>query len=518
MRRVYSRCRQVVIWLGERDEDILSPFAAVDEHFSEGGDASDLWARNPALCADDLVAHQAKLDGLALPVSELAGLPWFSRRWVLQEVAMAPHAVVVCGAYSIAWTTLANAVRWMVHARFNHSPGYLSQRENPTFHTEAVSNIMMMEYLRRGMVSTLFTILRNTRFCKCSDPRDVLYSILGISSDVDTYGDALVPDYSVGVEEVYRRFVVGSLVEKGSLAPLDVACIPPDEGALDLPSWVQDFSKIIRTGHVVDGWFSASGRSKLRLRFSDADKVLHAFGLVLDVIKRVNPWKDPEEREDQSHLEIRSSVKENGGSDREEEADAGRDTKGESEEGQGQTDQETGAGFEEDGNDDFDGIEEHSLARTWFLSRSRAFAFPNPAQEWDLERWEQFARTMVMDRASGGERVGPGFAQLFRQYVCHYTGAAGYSTEDFVTMDSSVLPWVPTWFLSETESGRFGRVLEHARAGDLVCVLDGAEMPYVIRRCGDGRYRFVCACYVHGLMYGEAFEAATQEHEELTFI
>ena len=41
--------------------------------------------------------------------------------------------------------------------------------------------------------------------------------------------------------------------------------------------------------------------------------------------------------------------------------------------------------------------------------------------------------------------------------------------------------------------------------GDSLVILEGASMPFVIRRLGD-HWRLVGEAYVHGIMYGAAFE------------
>ena len=42
--------------------------------------------------------------------------------------------------------------------------------------------------------------------------------------------------------------------------------------------------------------------------------------------------------------------------------------------------------------------------------------------------------------------------------------------------------------------------------GDVVAVLFGGHVPYVLRRA-EGMYRLIGGCYVHGIMHGEALRA-----------
>ncbi|KAF5611424.1 heterokaryon incompatibility protein [Fusarium subglutinans] len=60
--------------------------------------------------------------------------------------------------------------------------------------------------------------------------------------------------------------------------------------------------------------------------------------------------------------------------------------------------------------------------------------------------------------------------------------------------------------LFATENGRLGLGLHSTREGDEVWILDGCQVPCLLRHTGDGRYKLVGEAYVHGIMHGEALE------------
>ena len=63
-----------------------------------------------------------------------------------------------------------------------------------------------------------------------------------------------------------------------------------------------------------------------------------------------------------------------------------------------------------------------------------------------------------------------------------------------------------------TENLKIGLAPIFARDGDIICLLLGAEAPFVLRRVPDtNKFRFVGECYVHGLMDGEGLIEAMQE-------
>jgi len=55
-----------------------------------------------------------------------------------------------------------------------------------------------------------------------------------------------------------------------------------------------------------------------------------------------------------------------------------------------------------------------------------------------------------------------------------------------------------------TRSGLTGVGPREMLPGDVVALLYGGKMPFLLREDGDGRYKLVSDCYVHGIMDGEA--------------
>jgi hypothetical protein len=53
-----------------------------------------------------------------------------------------------------------------------------------------------------------------------------------------------------------------------------------------------------------------------------------------------------------------------------------------------------------------------------------------------------------------------------------------------------------------TKRGYLTLAPRYTKPGDLVCLIFGAEVPFVLRPDGL-RYRLVGECYVHGMMDGE---------------
>ncbi|KAH8756067.1 hypothetical protein F5883DRAFT_388549, partial [Diaporthe sp. PMI_573] len=54
-----------------------------------------------------------------------------------------------------------------------------------------------------------------------------------------------------------------------------------------------------------------------------------------------------------------------------------------------------------------------------------------------------------------------------------------------------------------TIDGRLGLVPGGAAPGDVVCILQGARVPYIFRPNPDGSHRLIGEAYIHNLMHGE---------------
>jgi hypothetical protein len=68
-----------------------------------------------------------------------------------------------------------------------------------------------------------------------------------------------------------------------------------------------------------------------------------------------------------------------------------------------------------------------------------------------------------------------------------------------------------------TANSHLGSVPGAARAGDKIYLFYGGSMPYVIRPCSGGQYRFVGDCYLHGFIQGEGLPLSV-EPEDFTLI
>lgn len=53
-----------------------------------------------------------------------------------------------------------------------------------------------------------------------------------------------------------------------------------------------------------------------------------------------------------------------------------------------------------------------------------------------------------------------------------------------------------------TAEGHLGYSIGTPASGDFVCLIEGANVPYILRATKNGRYQLIGEAYVHGMMHG----------------
>lgn len=123
---------------------------------------------------------------------ELRQRPWFRRVWILQEVANARKAVVQCGKKSVRAGLFALAPQLMMLEADLHSTSVLDIMPGPLRPTSWGAKS-----------SDLYTLLRRYRAAEASDPRDLIYALLGMASDLHLH-PSVHADYTKHPDQLVR--------------------------------------------------------------------------------------------------------------------------------------------------------------------------------------------------------------------------------------------------------------------------------------------------------------------------
>lgn len=100
MSLIYSGAKQACIWLGEDTDDSTTAIRFIHEIMK--------------LENFDIISEKKENASKWQSLLLLMQRPWFSRRWVVQEIALARSATIYCGNDEIPWTNFAVAVELFV--------------------------------------------------------------------------------------------------------------------------------------------------------------------------------------------------------------------------------------------------------------------------------------------------------------------------------------------------------------------------------------------------------------------
>ena len=188
MARIYGQAQSVCVWIGVGDEyskvafDFIKDEVLRLQHFDE-------------LCENKDYGHKWRA------LLNVMKRTWFSRRWVVQEIALAQQATIYCGDDTISWTDFSDAVQLFVEVEtathrlsevmkmdpdFYHIPGWFE-------YVSALGASLLVE-----ATGTLFRKIKNqdpqplrsleylvssmTVF-QATIPHDTIYSLLAIAKD-----------------------------------------------------------------------------------------------------------------------------------------------------------------------------------------------------------------------------------------------------------------------------------------------------------------------------------------------
>ncbi|KAI3326824.1 ankyrin [Xylariaceae sp. AK1471] len=192
MGEIYKQADRVIFWLGPATYEtnvVMDSLQRLQEESVntrckdwKRADQSwvELWTTlQPLLQTQYPDLETRQREGL----QSLLSRPWFRRVWILQEVANAQAALVCCGKKSVRARFLALAP--------------LLMDVKPDSHCQAVLDIMPGPSRKDSWWNqsrNLHTLLKNFGRSEAHDPRDMIYALLGISSDANN-SNILRPDY-----------------------------------------------------------------------------------------------------------------------------------------------------------------------------------------------------------------------------------------------------------------------------------------------------------------------------------
>lgn len=345
MGAIYRHAKQVAVWLGPETNTSLRAFETLDKIAtilrekrweSRSYDASPPWV-NP----DDFKAVDQKqayrkffLDfrwelGMEA-IEKLFRRPWWQRVWVIQEIALAQEATLYCGCHYSQWDTFDEFLQMIskvsteqvFYNNFDMTENWLEKVHNRL--SGFLPGVMMsnIRHLRNNAHGNhlpeldLVDILNLCRGAMCTDPRDRVYGVLGIFTATASNHQLRRPDYTISVTQLYSAVASEKLLRDRTLDIFSM--ITPDHLELPekksnacfqrdyyLPSWTPDWG-VLGHSSVQEAKIRPEGdkdtsqklfcaaldrRSPIPFSLSSSGLVLTLHGVKVDIISEISSSK-----------------------------------------------------------------------------------------------------------------------------------------------------------------------------------------------------------------------------------
>lgn len=243
MSKIYQMAEDVLVWLGQGTVNthagmkMIPELLAAEKRVGELGYESD----------DNFRYRKHKLKNLGFPEDALdirdfiwlCDSEWFSRVWIIQEVAMASKDVrLTCGSYSITWTEFIEAFFFLHGTKLDVI--IPDQARAVRAGTRITGILDARESRTNGYELDLLSTLVRCRSSLATDPKDKLFAILGLVTD--TMGVAV--DYEMKTGQVYTNLAFTILEHERNLDFLGIPQGPTEKSKIEelLPSWTVDWS------------------------------------------------------------------------------------------------------------------------------------------------------------------------------------------------------------------------------------------------------------------------------------
>ena len=497
MRQIYEGGSYTIIWLGPAQEGSKLALYKIEEVANARRERFF-----PLLEKDRMAGLIAIIDSVGtdpqcwLAIRQVLSCCWWSRAWVFQEAVVSSHAVLLCGydgasmADVMETLTLMSDIATEQADNSSHIPG--NEIVNQAWILEdAMSLLGLWGAYGETSPDAPAIDLRDASFyvrrLDATDARDKIYAALGLVKGSST----IIPDYSRPVGEVYRSFARQYIEEHKTLDLLEECSLSGD----DIVSWAPNYSRMIY-GYSLEKHsvrdrsirlYNASRGKPAKFSFSDDSKTLTLVGCYSDPIGTVGTkWKfaNPKNMLDAAYKKQDMT---SGRSPSERNATLGPALA---------QWKELMVNYGRDREPGIQDLTYESLTQIRYLHANDDLKSAFDKTLCADIKWIPDTDPMKLARHA---RISTGENLAFEP-INWQTGEV--KKEYKFAMRGRI------FFI--TQGGYIGLAPEAAEENDVVSVVLGGEVPYVIRPKNNGHYLFVGECYVHGLMDGQALEG----HEE----
>lgn len=487
---IFRAARRVIVWLGDDYDDSRAGMQLAQQllHIATHQPV-------PGLGPADLETHGLPKQGsrrwkaLVLILKR----PWFWRTWIVQEVVLNPDVDLVLGPSTMTWDELASIVAllegplpgvWDPHraavtalelpfSRINRIRLRHQQRIVAAA-SPAQSAPPDVEQTRENPDTTvhddldILDLLLMSRSLGATDPRDKIYALLGLGRYT------IDPDYSMTPESVFTDFALSTIGQVTALlaarsalraeasqhdrvvrrAMILLSCAGRQNQKLRLPSWVPDWTTDVQSRPLIFGMgqkFRAGGH-RLGLFDWHPDSGLQLSAMLFDTIQTTGKTRLCHQGPEVSEVS-------------------------------------------------------HKLIEQWWREATEIAVkrtVRSPGSTTNVDAFAALRRSLSL--CKHGYYIGEDPRAKRRGSLLDEDDAASDTSHSALRTLTLGPTRGRTLFVSAT--GHVGLAPHGVREGDLIFIVLGSDVPFVLRQNGEA-YELLGEAYVQGIMDGEALEMAS---------
>lgn len=473
---IFRAAIRVVIWLGVEEDMTIHAFQLIQHitstlkshgftTFSGSPDSVKL-----GKVVDELSREIRDSQVYQSALTWIREISWWSRVWVIQEVAFAKNALVMSGFRSLPFNQLCLFRHFLYQALIEPRIRLVASTEQLLKTSETTKSMMAVVDIHLACISNsrfdmfeLFRRVHEGNFVKATDPRDYIFALLGLPTN--TTQVSIQVDYSLSWGLVYQDATIKLIQHYG----LDVLYCRQGEETLkpdELPSWTIDWRYqlpypfgLTSLSPSIKSVFTAGGIIGPRVQICCP---LHSSCLILRVVFA-----------DFISSIVRSRISTSRSGDR---VDLATWVDGVTEMVMHISDKKN-LGPKERQELCRKTVVTDSIFRGTYFKDTRRTTSRDDLVYQDLLEW-----------------LLPGSRQQSNHEKIERT------THDYRSTLSLIMTGRRPF---ATQGSRVGIGPSSCQVGDLICVVLGASYPFVLRKGEKGRYRFVGFAYVDSIMDGE---------------
>jgi hypothetical protein len=267
MHMIYRNAALVLVWLGRDDPEVDPMFDGIAIGEAKGFGA--FW--------EQAFGTDAFEKALSATV-RLYNIEYWSRVWVLQEIAYAGDILLILGQKSASYQSLLAFTRFILDKPYknnNHFEASIEIRLSGPNALPEPGSARMMRYVTAQEWQKLVTVK------KCHDPRDLVFGFYGCF--VSELRDRISIDYGREVGDIFRLMTQAIVETTHDLSVIFQA--KPSGLGLERPSWSPDYREKPIPIAFSNANFRPSAPADRVYEFMDDGKILRVKGVCIGTIQ-----------------------------------------------------------------------------------------------------------------------------------------------------------------------------------------------------------------------------------------